>query len=202
MWSSQQVRGDEMAWLSTPLGSELRRRAEENAKKAFSGVEKAKFEAEFETLEQQLTARFAGSTGDEEHVVDRAGEACYEDLDILLTQLMRLRDELEELGFGSGKTSIMFARYPGGGARYAKHRDALPSHAEGTRRRLTLVYYLNEDWSPTNGGCLRAYLPQAAGGYLDVEPRLDRLLIFASEWLEHEVLPTYFDRLAITAWFY
>lgn len=55
----------------------------------------------------------------------------------------------EVLGFGSRRLSCMVARYPGGGARYARHRDALPAPGDAApRRRLTAVYYLNEAWHP------------------------------------------------------
>jgi len=35
-----------------------------------------------------------------------------------------------------------------------------------------------------------------------VEPTLDRLVVFLSERIEHEVLPSQAPRLALTAWFY
>ena len=38
-------------------------------------------------------------------------------------------------------------------------------------------------------------------GPIDVAPVLDRLLVFLSEQVEHEVLPTHLPRRAITAWF-
>eukprot|EP00406_Dinophysis_acuminata_P004349 CAMPEP_0179215976 /NCGR_PEP_ID=MMETSP0797-20121207/3139_1 /TAXON_ID=47934 /ORGANISM="Dinophysis acuminata, Strain DAEP01" /LENGTH=726 /DNA_ID=CAMNT_0020922117 /DNA_START=5 /DNA_END=2182 /DNA_ORIENTATION=- len=119
----------------------------------------------------------------------------YRDLDVLLAKLVELRNELDgTLGFGSTRVSIMLAHYPGGGAHYARHRDALPEH-RGKGRRLTAVYYLNPAWAPADGGCLRAYFPEpvgrlvhgahpagegAAEWVLDIEPRLDRLVIFAS----------------------
>ena len=33
-----------------------------------------------------------------------------------------------------------------------------------------------------------------------VEPLMDRLVVFRS-WLEHEVQPAHFDRMALTSWF-
>ena len=67
-------------------------------------------------------------------------EEAYQDLDVYLTRIIQLREEMDgELGFGSKRTSVMVARYPGGGARYARHRDALPEH-EGSQRRLTAVF--------------------------------------------------------------
>eukprot|EP00440_Ansanella_granifera_P030944 gb/GFBE01033603.1/.p1 GENE.gb/GFBE01033603.1/~~gb/GFBE01033603.1/.p1 ORF type:complete len:111 (+),score=9.96 gb/GFBE01033603.1/:1-333(+) len=109
--------------------------------------------------------------------------------------------------------SVMVARYPGGGASYARHRDSLPAHGS-SRRRLTAVFYLNPSWQAEHGGCLRAHFPGDVGQKvpgaqpsketwtLDVEPVLDRLVLFPSEWLEHEVLPAHADRMAITMWLY
>eukprot|EP00927_Polykrikos_kofoidii_P021065 TRINITY_DN2007_c0_g1_i1.p1 TRINITY_DN2007_c0_g1~~TRINITY_DN2007_c0_g1_i1.p1 ORF type:complete len:785 (+),score=102.36 TRINITY_DN2007_c0_g1_i1:65-2356(+) len=37
---------------------------------------------------------------------------------------------------------------------------------------------------------------------LDIEPIADRLVLLASDWLEHEVLPSATERYAITAWYY
>jgi SM-20-related protein len=88
------------------------------------------------------------------------------------------------------------AVYPGGGARYVRHRDA---HRDGPARRLTAIYYLNRGWRPEHGGALRVHVD---GAPLDVEPHLDRLVVFLSDHVEHEVLPAFARRLAITAWYY
>lgn len=144
---------------------------------------------------------------------------------MLLAQFVALRDELKRaLGFVASRVSMMVARYPGGGARYARHLDAIPEH-KGAKRRLTVIYYANPDWNPDDGGCLRTYFPESVGSKIpgaqksveavrggvsevprpwlfDVEPRLDRLVLFASEWLEHEVLPSYAERHSVTGWFY
>eukprot|EP00438_Fugacium_kawagutii_P016130 Skav235819 [mRNA] locus=scaffold1267:403465:410118:- [translate_table: standard] len=104
------------------------------------------------------------------NVPDTAGGGVNSDLDVLLAMVAALRHELDEaLGFGSRRISCMVARYPGAGARYARHRDALPTAAVG--RRLTAVYYLNRfdrrEIDPAvpcqHGGCLRAHLPAAVG---------------------------------------
>lgn len=94
-----------------------------------------------------------------------------------------------------GEPEVQLAHYPGDGARYARHRDAF----RGPQSRIvTAIYYLNEDWIPSAGGELRLHLRT---GWVDVEPRLDRLVLFLSAELEHEVLPTYASRWAISAWY-
>jgi SM-20-related protein len=97
---------------------------------------------------------------------------------------------------GLGKFDLQLALYPGGGARYARHVDAFPGQSN---RRATAIYYANPDWQPAHGGVLRLY---PDGGPVDVEPVLDRLLVFLSERVEHEVLPAFAPRLALTAWYY
>lgn len=115
-----------------------------------------------------------------------------------------LRTAFEQLGqalsagawLGLGRFDLQLAHYPGEGARYVRHRDAFPGQAN---RRVTAIFYANPDWRPEHGGLLRLYLKE---GTLDVAPTLDRLVVFLSERLEHEVLPAHAPRLALTAWYY
>jgi len=97
---------------------------------------------------------------------------------------------------GLGRFDVQLAHYPGEGARYVRHRDAFPGQSN---RRVTAILYANPDWRPEHGGLLRLYLKE---GPLEVAPTLDRLVVFLSERLEHEVLPTHAPRLALTAWYY
>ena len=111
----------------------------------------------------------------------------------------QLGNEVSRSAFlGLGRFDVQLALYPGGGARYVRHRDAFPG-AAGDNRRLTAILYLNPEWEPAHGGQLRLYADE---GPVDVEPLLDRLVVFLSERVEHEVLPVQAPRLALTAWFY
>lgn len=101
-----------------------------------------------------------------------------------------------EAYLGLGRFDLQLGWYPGGGERYARHFDAFPGQSN---RRVTALYYLNPDWTPAQGGLLRLF-PE--GGPVEVEPTLDRLVVFLSERIEHEVLPAYGPRLALTAWYY
>jgi SM-20-related protein len=115
----------------------------------------------------------------------------------LLAAFDALREALNrEAYLGLARTEIQLARYPGGGAAYRRHRDAFPGRSN---RRVTALYYLNPAWRPEQGGLLRCHLE---GGPLDIEPVADRLVCFLSERVEHEVLPAFAPRLAVTAWFY
>ncbi len=110
----------------------------------------------------------------------------------------RLRQELNSGAWlGLGRFDVQLARYAGAGEGYQRHRDAFAG-GPGSRR-LTATWYLNPGWRPEHGGVLRLHLP---AGPLDVEPRLDRLVVFRSEQVEHEVLPARAPRYAATAWYY
>ncbi len=107
----------------------------------------------------------------------------------------RLRQALIEATWvGLPRFSVQLACYPGGGARYARHVDALP----GDRNRLfTAIVYLNPDWRPEHGGRLRAWV---RGQPMEVDPLWDRLVIFRSEAVPHEVLPAWVPRYSAAAW--
>lgn len=108
-----------------------------------------------------------------------------------------LREALNrEAYLGLARAEVQLARYPGGGAGYRRHRDAFPGRSN---RRVTALYYLNPAWRPEDGGLLRCHLDDRP---LDVAPVADRLVCFLSERVEHEVLPAFAPRLAVTAWFY
>ena len=51
-----------------------------------------------------------------------------------------------------------------------------------------------------HGGCLRIYVGN--NKYRDVEPFGGRMIVFNSQWLPHQVLPSYFNRYAVTLWLY
>ncbi|HVE86917.1 MAG TPA: 2OG-Fe(II) oxygenase [Myxococcales bacterium] len=110
----------------------------------------------------------------------------------------RLRLELNAGAYlGLGRFDLQLARYPGAGEGYQRHRDAFTG-GPGSRR-LTAICYLNPDWRPEHGGLLRLHLPE---GPVDVAPSLDRLVVFRSEVVEHQVLPVRAPRFAATAWYY
>ena len=110
------------------------------------------------------------------------------------------QQRLTELVGGSlDDCNFMCAIYPGAGARYVKHRDALPYKAG---RKLTVIYYLNQGWAPGHGGELAIWPSDAPDGPPErVEPRADRLVLFVSS-LEHEVLPAWRPRFALTTWMF
>ena len=114
----------------------------------------------------------------------------------LLEQLEQLRLELNrEGGLGLFELELHYAWYPPG-AGYARHVDQPQGRAQ---RRVSLVLYLNEGWTPAAGGELRIF--DTADRHRDIEPLAGRLVCFLTPGREHAVLPTQRDRLSISGWF-
>lgn len=96
--------------------------------------------------------------------------------------------------------SSQLAVYDGGDSRYVRHSDTFEG---GPQRKLTVIWYANSKWQPEHGGKLRIF-KQAGDGteaHIDIEPLFDRLLIFDSVRMDHEVMPSKARRAALTTWF-
>lgn len=116
-------------------------------------------------------------------------------LAIAVERFEALRVAMNEAAWlGLRSFDLQLARYAPG-ARYVRHLDAFKGQAN---RRLTAIAYLNEGWEPAHGGALRLF---AEAGEVVIEPVLDRLVVFLSERLEHEVEEAHHERWALTAWY-
>lgn len=91
-----------------------------------------------------------------------------------------------------------YALYPPG-AFYKRHLDQFRSDS---RRKLSVICYLNADWQKEDGGQLALFLPQDDNTEcrVTVLPMGGRLVCFESGRLEHEVLPATRERLSVTGW--
>jgi len=85
------------------------------------------------------------------------------------------------------------AKYPIG-SKYERHIDQLNKQSN---RQITVLIYLNKDWKKGNGGELKIYNNE--GSFL-VAPLAKRLLLFKSDVIEHEVLPTKVPRYSLSGW--
>ncbi len=111
----------------------------------------------------------------------------------LVAQLGALRTQLNRSCFlALAKTECHAACYPPG-AHYQAHLDAFAGDAS---RVISFSYYLNEGWCAADGGCLRMH----GAVPTDIEPLFDRLVIFQSRTMRHEVLPVMRERLSVTGW--
>jgi len=92
------------------------------------------------------------------------------------------------------------ALYPGEGKGYVRHRDAFPEEAKPGEevRHVTAIIYTNEAWEESHGGKLRLYTKE---GEIDVAPKAGQMVVFLSGLLDHEVLPAFTERVALTAWY-
>lgn len=103
---------------------------------------------------------------------------------------------------------LQLALYNDTGAHYVRHRDALPCGASPDEahlkpRRVTAVMYTSLDWTDEQGGELRLFRNRAdREGMAQVAPRAGRVALFLSGAIDHEVLPSYAPRAALTAWFH
>jgi len=114
----------------------------------------------------------------------------------LFALLERLRlDVNEALFLGLLEFEGHYAIYPPG-AGYARHVDRF---RDDDARVLTLILYLNEAWTPAQGGALR--IVQDDGAARDVLPEGGTLVAFLADRFPHEVLPATRERLAFTGWY-
>ena len=177
----------------------------------------------FHCSDQPVGAAIACAFGAQGEV-DSAGQGAEWPALHRLTQLMEtLLAELSshDAGLGLGKVTKrskgMLTCYDPR-AFYKPHLD----NAYNNGRRVTMIYYTNEDWRKEDGGNLRLYetLGEGDGGQkeaggetsdslnsrflADVQPRGGRLVLFYSKELPHEVMKVKGEksRYAFTVWFF
>ena len=80
------------------------------------------------------------------------------------------------------------------GSFYKRHFDQFK---KDDHRKLSVICYLNENWTAAEGGHLRVYLQDSSADFL---PLAGRLVCFRSDLLEHEVLMAARERLSLTGW--
>lgn len=116
----------------------------------------------------------------------------------LWVALESLRLALNEmLLLGLYEIEAHYALYPPG-ARYRRHRDRF---RDDDARLLSCVLYLNDGWTPADGGALRIHTGAESDAALDVLPAGGTFVCFLSDLFEHEVLPSPRERLSIAGWF-
>lgn len=138
-------------------------------------------------------------------------------MDVFSQKISILLDAIKpELSWkGAGRTKIMASLYRSNynnnnnnnnntsqqqqqqvGARYVPHYD----NPNKNGRKLTTILYLNPDWRPQDGGCLRL---KTTKEICDISPLGGRLICFWSDRrVPHEVLHAKAsDRYAITIWY-
>ncbi|MDR6563637.1 MULTISPECIES: 2OG-Fe(II) oxygenase [unclassified Arcicella] len=117
---------------------------------------------------------------------------------ILLDKNQAFIDYLNQTCYlGIIDSEIHFAKYEVGKF-YRRHRDTFQAQKG---RILSVIYYLNIDWLPENGGNLLIYTQENnQEKIIRIAPLAGRLVCFESEKLDHEVCETFKERLSITGW--
>lgn len=85
------------------------------------------------------------------------------------------------------------AEYPTGGF-YKAHIDQFDNRSN---RMITLVLYLNPNWAKEDGGELKIH----GENPVLVEPIMNRVILFRSDVVLHEVLLSHHERRSLTGWF-
>ena len=102
---------------------------------------------------------------------------------------------------GLADYEVHFACYPSG-THYDRHHDTLNIN---DHRVISVITYLNLDWTPEQGGCLRVYEDaifndSTTDRYVDISPQAGTLVLLDSKRIEHEVLLSLGNRYSITGW--
>ncbi|CAN5434829.1 2OG-Fe(II) oxygenase [soil metagenome] len=120
-----------------------------------------------------------------------------------LTFLQRIHEFVDYVNqtcyLGLREYEFHYAVYPTG-TFYKRHLDQFRSDS---RRKLSVICYLNTNWRETDGGQLALYLPdpdKTGEQQIAIAPLGGRLVCFESARLEHEVLPATRERLSVTGW--
>ena len=117
-----------------------------------------------------------------------AVSCCEQNGSIMVVGLAELLDAGHDV---NGPPSFQLACHPANTPGYRRHRDRSPSCPA---RQLTMICYLNPDWSEEDAGNLCIYSNNKGGGNgTSIAPQGGRLVVFDSG-LEHQVLPTLADR--------
>ena len=115
-----------------------------------------------------------------------------------LAQMAELQMQLNRALFlGLFEYESHFALYKKGDF-YKKHLDSFRGNAN---RMVTTVLYLNPNWQPDWGGELVIYNEDSSQTLATVLPEMGKLVVFMSEQIPHEVLPTLHPRVSVAGWF-
>lgn len=104
-----------------------------------------------------------------------------------------IRDLNRELFLSLSDGEFHFAHYPPG-TFYHRHLDQFKGR---NNRQISLVLYMNDDWKPGDGGELKIFTDH---GDEVIAPIGNRLALFRSDTIEHEVLETTTSRKSLTGW--
>jgi SM-20-related protein len=82
---------------------------------------------------------------------------------------------------------------------YRRHQDAFSGDES---RILSIVVYLNKEWSSDDAGELVLFPDGTSDTAITIAPQLGTIAVFLSREIPHEVLETNSDRFSIAGWFH
>lgn len=130
--------------------------------------------------------------GDWIYWIDKLRDVEITDFYLLIDELTAQMNRLCYLG--ALGCEFHLAHYPKG-TFYKRHFDQF---RERNNRILSVIFYINTDWNPTNAGQLRVYAPDES--FVDISPLPGRMVLLRSDIVEHEVLQTHASRFSVTGW--
>jgi SM-20-related protein len=179
------------------------------AEKSFGVIDDFLNEAEIKAINQALESRYlenkfktAGISKNSEIITEIRGDEIFwldksnshQTETNFLEKVEHFISYLNETCFlGLRSYEIHYAVYQEGKF-YKRHLDKFKINSN---RKLSFICYLNENWKSSHGGELVLYLEDED---LKLAPIAGRLVIFESDKIEHEVLPTYTTRKSLTGW--
>lgn len=117
-----------------------------------------------------------------------------EGLGVFFEVIQNLINYLNQVCYaGVNDFEFHYAHYPKG-TFYKKHLDQF---IIDDARIFSVVFYLNQNWNPSQGGNLKIYKDD---GDEIIDPIGNRLVFFDSGKYYHEVLPTNVSRFSLTGW--
>ncbi|KAG0302758.1 hypothetical protein BGZ98_007260 [Dissophora globulifera] len=117
-----------------------------------------------------------------------------------------LHQDLERLIHLHGQAEYQLAYYPPDSSHYERHRDSFPTNdrEDVDQRRVTAIVYFNPDWKQGDGGELRIFdkgMGDTDEQEIDIAPKAGRCVLFLSGVMDHAVLPSFNERIALTSWY-
>ncbi|ORZ28729.1 hypothetical protein BCR41DRAFT_376226 [Lobosporangium transversale] len=118
----------------------------------------------------------------------------------------QLHDDLAKLVHLHGDAEYQLAYYPPDSSHYERHRDSFPTNDREDRdqRRITAIVYFNPEWTQGDGGELRIFdkgMGDDGEKQIDIAPKAGRCVLFLSGVIDHAVLPSFKERIALTSWY-
>lgn len=104
-----------------------------------------------------------------------------------------IRELNRELFISLSDGEFHFAHYPPG-TFYHRHLDQFKGR---NNRQISLVLYMNDNWKSGDGGELKIF---SEDGDEIIDPIGNRMVLFRSDTIEHEVLETVVSRKSLTGW--